>query len=629
MEKYELEKALSTYIISTSGWRSVFDCEGIQGRSGKIDKVKACIAFLASVNYETFLLKKNYSSVIIAQDTRPTGKILSHIAHFAFKTVKTKILGFSCAPEVMAYAMVSHTPFIYFSASHNPIGDNGIKFGLDNGGVLQADDAYELIEDFRMLTSSIDLKNDRRIKDFFAFWDELNRHELQDLYDKYEKEQAQNAYFDFTLQTISAQSDKNGKETFCKNFVDAIIAYKNTHTDFCIVCDYNGSSRVHSIDKHFFENFHIPFVSFNEKNIVHEIIPEGKNLEPLSQKMQEYALVTKEKQPLFGFMPDCDGDRGNLVFYDPVHKKTLLLPAQEVFALCVLSELSFIATMQGKEHTNKTATERKSDPTLAVVVNCATSLRIHDIAKAFNAKVFTAEVGEANVVSLADSLRAKGYTVRILGEGSNGGNITHPSRVRDPLNTIASILKLLMFRETKTNTYAPFKQWCMYSGNEKSYKQDFSIHDIISTLPKYVTTETQSENAILHIKQSNQVLLKKTYQKVFEQEWTEKKEELDKKYGIKSFKAFATKGIQEFDCTEDFSLSETGGLKIMLFNGFDTPIAFLWMRGSKTEPLFRILVDVKGDDTSIEIKLLVWQRSMLEKADKLSFDECIEIAPLS
>jgi phosphoglucomutase len=43
-------------------------------------------------------------------------------------------------------------------------------------------------------------------------------------------------------------------------------------------------------------------------------------------------------------------------------------------------------------------------------------------------------------------LREKGYIVRILGEGSAGGNITHPSAVRDPLNTVMALVKLLSVR---------------------------------------------------------------------------------------------------------------------------------------------------------------------------------------
>ena len=61
---------------------------------------------------------------------------------------------------------------------------------------------------------------------------------------------------------------------------------------------------------------------------------------------------------------------------------------------------------------------------------------------------------------------------------------------------------------------------------------------------------------------------------------------------------------------------ETGGLKIIFSdtNGKDTD--FIWMRGSGTEPVFRILADCSGSDNKRETWLLNWHRSMIEIADK-------------
>ena len=129
-------------------------------------------------------------------------------------------------------------------------------------------------------------------------------------------------------------------------------------------------------------------------------------------------------------MPDCDGDRGNIVYWDEKQKKAVILKAQEVFSLSVLAELTYSIWQHGEEKDFKPA----------VVVNCPTSMRINEIASALGAEVFRAEVGEANVVNLAREIRSQGYTVRILGEGSNGGTITYPAAVRDPLNTIFALL---------------------------------------------------------------------------------------------------------------------------------------------------------------------------------------------
>ena len=106
----------------------------------------------------------------------------------------------------------------------------------------------------------------------------------------------------------------------------------------------------------------------------------------------------------------------------------------EVFAVSVLAELCFMDMLYGKDKNYKAA----------IVVNGPTSLRIQEIANIFNAKVFYAEVGEANVVNLAKKVSEEGYTVRICGEGSNGGNITLPSSVRDPLATLFAIVTAIM-----------------------------------------------------------------------------------------------------------------------------------------------------------------------------------------
>ena len=39
------------------------------------------------------------------------------------------------------------------------------------------------------------------------------------------------------------------------------------------------------------------------------------------------------------------------------------------------------------------------------------------------------------------------------------------------------------------------------------------------------------------------------------------------------------------------------------------------MRGSGTEPVFRILCDVRGSNKQMEEALLAWETELLEKAD--------------
>ncbi len=122
----------------------------------------------------------------------------------------------------------------------------------------------------------------------------------------------------------------------------------------------------------------------------------------------------------------------------------------------------------GAKHTN-----------LAIAINGPTSLIIESIATRLGAVVARAEVGEANVVQLADQLRDKGYTVRLLGEGSNGGNITHPSKVRDPLNTLVSLIKLLtsetLFAEVTNQMFS----WHPYRWKTRWHRAETAITGLL------------------------------------------------------------------------------------------------------------------------------------------------------
>jgi phosphoglucomutase len=280
---------------------------------------------------------------------------------------------------------------------------------------------------------------------------------------------------------------------------------------------------------------------------------------------------------------------------------------------------------------------------VAVAVNDPTSLRVDRIARAFDVRVFRAEVGEANVVSLARNLRQEGYLVRILGEGSAGGVIIHPSAVRDPLDTLGAVVKLLALRENDRGNVeraAPFKIWCERSNQNALYREDFSLADIIVSLPACATTGAYEENALLKISTSDHALLKARYQKIFLREWEEKKEMFRKRYGISKWEARAYNGTKETRGISQFACAERGGLKIIFsgtVRGTEEELAFIWIRGSATEPVFRVMADAvdrvaqvdqtdqndkeeksltfAGNAQELEQFLINWQRAMTLEAD--------------
>ena len=206
-----------------------------------------------------------------------------------------------------------------------------------------------------------------------------------------------------------------------------------------------------------------------------------------------------------------------------------------------------------------------------------------------------------------------------MGEGSAGGNITHPSAVRDPLHTVLAIAKLLALRTTGGGP-GLFELWCNASGQAGQYRADFGLADIIASLPPFVTTGAYSPEAALCVTSADHGKLKSRYQKIFLREWEERKNELKIKYGIYDWDAAAYNGMEERKGITDFGEAGKGGLKLCFYDGNGAAagkaIASLWMRGSATEPIFRVIADAEGSNRRIERDLIEWQRRMVTEADR-------------
>lgn len=77
-----------------------------------------------------------------------------------------------------------------------------------------------------------------------------------------------------------------------------------------------------------------------------------------------------------------------------------------------------------------------------------------------------------------------------------------------------------------------------------------------------------------------------------------------------------TNGTKEIKNASDWN-NGNGGLKVIFYGKDKTPQAFMWMRPSGTENVFRIMCDVKGNRPQMEESLLQWETSMITKADAL------------
>ena len=596
-------------ILSHSGWRGIFAAGGgEESATEKIDAEHRLIAEKAAEVFAGYLrdLGGGKPLVLIGRDTRPTGKAIAAamIPMLRKCGCPVRYAGVVAAPEIMAWARgfgqrAKVCGFIYISASHNPIGHNGLKFGLTDGGVLPAEEAAKLTERFCVLMED-PKRLPRRTRSFTEFlirklsflrvtpctpWLNLN------------KKRAYHAYLRFSGEVAW------GDDVHIADALKRGIAQR----PLGVCCDFNGSARCVSIDKQFLGGLGIRFRAINDRAgaIAHRIVPEGESLDPCCAFLEEQ----RRRDPCFvlGYVPDCDGDRGNLVIWDAGLHKARALEAQEVFALACVAELAQLAWNGGSAKT-------------AVAVNDPTSLRIDRIAGAFGARVFRAEVGEANVVGLARRLREEGYTVRILGEGSAGGNITHPSAVRDPLHTVLAIAKLLSLRAVGGNAAFDkpglFQLWCNAFGQAGQYRADFDLAAIIASLPPLVTTGAYSPEAALHVTSADHGALKSRYQAIFLREWEARKNELKTQYGIYSWDAAAYNGMEERKGIADFGAAGKGGLKLCFYDAGGKAIASIWMRGSATEPVFRVIADAEGPDTRLERDLIEWQRRMTTEADR-------------
>jgi phosphoglucomutase len=626
-----LKHTLETMILSPSGWRGIFSIDGDEENStGDISPSFGIIIAAGAAVFADYLKNKGAKNpvVLLGRDTRPTGKATADILIRAFLASGciVKYTGIAAAPEIMAYARHSaHGPkpstppkpglappvpfgarlgFCYISASHNPIGHNGLKFGLDDGAVLEEREANKLIDALNAY-----LNREDTIDRVLGLLKKAGEERVKQIYAESEmvKKEALEAYRSFSREVIAGAGTAN----LMKAITGGLKAFP-----LGIAVDFNGSARTTSIDRELCQSLGLTIHVINGKpgEIVHAIIPEGDSLEQCRLFLEE--LHRKDPAVIMGYVPDCDGDRGNLVIWDEDLKAGRSLEAQEVFALACVAELAHLVWTGELLYDAKGACLTKA----AVAVNGPSSMRIDRIAEAFGVSVFRAEVGEANVVNLARNLRKEGFRVRILGEGSNGGNITYPSAVRDPLSTIFALVKLMAIRSGGVAGLGLFDIWrekIRSAGTTlpvQSRTDTFTLADIIASLPAFTTTGVATAEAKLQVHTRDHALLKKKYQKIFEKEWDRKKAELQKHWGITDWEARACIGVKELRNLADFGAAETGGLKIVFKNSKGREIAFIWMRGSKTEPVFRIMADAEGPP-ELERELITWQQAMTAGAN--------------
>lgn len=611
-EDNDIRIALSKCIISSSGIRMITAKNGKEQSRDKNVSSSSMYLFGTIALAFAEIIKKGAPDkkpiIVLGTDSRPTGLILARAMNRILSAagVSVRFLSIVPSPQIMAYAGQTKEidGFAYITASHNPVGHNGFKGGFGDGCVFGGADSDEFNSLFKSLAENKDTPG--RLVELSK---SIKRKAIASIYEETDlrKNESAESYRAFTLRTITDFPKGPAQEALINQ-----IRPEARKRRLGILADMNGSARCESIDRQIIENLGINFSAINAETgtIAHTIIPEDKALIPCKKELKR--LLDSDSGWAIGYMPDNDGDRGNIVYYNELKKTVSSLPSQTLFALVCAAELSFLV-YSGKLTYGENG---KAEQKIAVVVNGPTSLRIERIGEFFDVRIFRSEVGEANVVQLADDLRNSGFTVRILGEGSNGGTIIFPSGVRDPLNTLGSLVKFLLLPESAEGE-SPFQIWCRKSGQKDKYLPEPTIAQIIDTLPKFTTTGVAEKRAIMEIQSPDHRMLKNRYEEIFLHEWEEKREYLKKKYDAFSWEEINYEGKEEKHGFGDEyrNAKGRGGFKILFKNKKGKKVAFIWMRNSGTEPVFRVLADIQGNSPSKEAWLLNWHRNMISRAD--------------
>jgi len=415
----EIAPYLDRMILSASGWRAVFAADGAEeSPNPEVCREHLLLVGLAARVFAGAIrqIRAEEARVAVGADTRPTGPLLAQAAIRAFlgERIEPEYLFVVASPEIMALTRTREdiSGFLYVSASHNPIGHNGLKMGLGDGSVAGGEFSVALVGQFRTLAA--DPAELARTADMLRVSGSAAESRIYRMAPA-QKQTAADVYRTFTEEVIRGPGPQ----------AQEAIAELTTELQAIrpgIVADMNGSARSVSIDQLILTEIGCRLQCINDTAglIQHQIVPEGAGLAECVTTLSESSHA--DPGFIMGYVPDNDGDRGNLVISEaPGNARPL--EAQEVFALAAVAELSWLY------HTGAAGPgPARTDHKLAIVVNGPTSMRIERIAGLLGTEVHRAEVGEANVVGRARELRDDGYVVRFLGEGSNGGNITHLPR---------------------------------------------------------------------------------------------------------------------------------------------------------------------------------------------------------
>jgi phosphoglucomutase len=131
----------------------------------------------------------------------------------------------------------------------------------------------------------------------------------------------------------------------------------------------------------------------------------------------------------------------------------------------------------------------------------------------------------------------------------------------------------------------------------------------------FTTTGAFDADALVRLETRDHALLKKEYEALFCRSWFDRAPALAEAHGIRSYQILNYEGIRTLPGPANRNGREDGGWKAEFLDERGQPVAFIWMRGSRTEPIFRVMADVQGTK-AFEQELLHWHREILSQADR-------------
>ncbi|MBN1794121.1 MAG: hypothetical protein JW844_04070 [Candidatus Omnitrophica bacterium] len=563
------------------------------------------IGAMLSYQYARILKKKllpgslNRKKILVAHDGRLSGPDLAEAS------IRGALLGFGAHHEIsIVKAGVLTTPLleqavrslradgaIMITGSHNPMEQNGVKFATGykpyragervyGGALLAAGEMNRLIEGLeeQLGGEAIDLETFRK---------KVNRVDVSkrkvSLVKGSDLRRLKADYIRFIRASLCLDEEALAQ---CRR----LLREKGT----AIVLDTAGGSAAP-----FYPGILSDLFGIEPLELAPQLGQSRPKIEPTGEGLAPLLEALGREKDAIGIATDCDADRGNLIIKEP-GTKPFAIEAQTLSALNTALFLSWL-DYKGK----------LKDRT-AVVTNDATSLRIRDIAETFGVETYSVEVGEINLLEKAEELRAKGYLVPFLTEGSNGGAIFGDSKVRDGLMSLVFSLMIISQPQGVLG-------WLVRRGVKLTQKQKhriskgrYTLSELLGYLPQYHSLAERIEGREAALDQ--RILKCRMEEELFSRFWDSAAGRLSASFyeflkangarttGITSYRIIYHQALSK-ECpfvasepSQEFGVQmkdPAGGWRIEFLDRAQRPAGFIWLRGSRTEPgnIFNIMAD--------------------------------------